>query len=106
MREWLSLEWNGAAGQPAGIGRDHGYRTLRRFSRHYVLPRGDLLLYPLDQLHQLLRFMVSLCLFAHLLEILRRVAHTIRHEGYSLLKVILKDDLRRRGSLLNQVPSA
>jgi hypothetical protein len=78
----LSLEWNGSAGQPqyAGIGIDTNCGVLRLYFQARVLALRNLPFHPFHQHNQLLRFMISLGLFAHLLEVLGSIRDTIRHK--------------------------
>jgi hypothetical protein len=46
-----------------------------------IVALGDLALYPFHEDCQFLRFVVSLGLFAHSLEVLGSVSYTIRHLG-------------------------
>lgn len=86
LRNLLSLKWRRTAQMPRRI-RSVGDHCDRRLGRidvpRRVLADRDLLFYAFQQDYEFFRLMISLCLLAHLLEILRSIIDTISHGEFA-----------------------
>src|SRR5579864_5775061 len=80
---FLPVKRRGAAWQPhqTGVSTRSGCSVLRRLRPCGTLALRDLPLHAFHEHYKFLRFMISLGLLAHLLEVLRSIADTIRHRG-------------------------